>query len=294
MPNPVIARPTVMWVDNDLFPIKRYFSSLTDEGIDLVLAQGPNEALARLEKLGDRIKLVILDVWMDAEDLPIDEAMAGYRTGVALARRIRAIRPDVALLGVSSTIEPDVKEWFEKFGKGFLDKDAFSRSRRLEVFHKIKTIVFGSADGNFVKSFIVHGHDNTAVLELRDYIQRTLGWKPPVVLRDMPNNGRSIIEKFEDEAALVDVVFVLLTPDDVSASASDANELKRRARQNVIFELGYFVGRLNRRSGRIILLHKGPLELPSDIAGVIYIDINAGITAAGEYIRREVAHLGAA
>jgi predicted nucleotide-binding protein len=52
--------------------------------------------------------------------------------------------------------------------------------------------------------------------------------------------------------------------------------------------LGYFLGAMRRHSGRVVLLHKGQLELPSDLAGVVYIDIAHGIEAAGENIRREI------
>ena len=56
----------------------------------------------------------------------------------------------------------------------------------------------------------------------------------------------------------------------------------------MIFELGVFIGRFGRRSGRVIVLHKGDLEIPSDLAGVIYISIRNGIEAAGEDIRKEL------
>jgi predicted nucleotide-binding protein len=79
------------------------------------------------------------------------------------------------------------------------------------------------------------------------------------------------------------------TPDDPGWSASDPVNEKRRARQNVIFEMGYFYGKLQRRKGRVTLLYSGDLELPSDIAGVIYINISDGIESAGEALRRELA-----
>jgi len=97
----------------------------------------------------------------------------------------------------------------------------------------------------------------------------------------------TIIEKFEYYASSIMVVFVLMTPDDV-ASKSGGRVKVERARQNVVFELGYFYGKMGRRKGKVILLYKGTLELPSDIAGIIYIDVSNGIEAAGEQIRREL------
>jgi predicted nucleotide-binding protein len=82
----------------------------------------------------------------------------------------------------------------------------------------------------------------------------------------------------------------ILCDEVVSASASD--DEKRRARQNVILEMGYFLGILGRESGRVLFLYKGPIEIPSDTSGVEYIDITQGIKSAGEDIRRELRGLG--
>ncbi len=81
---------------------------------------------------------------------------------------------------------------------------------------------------------------------------------------------------------------MLLTPDDKVSLKGASDIVKRRSRQNVIFELGFFYAKLQRKTGRILLLHKGMIELPSDISGVVYVDISHGISAAGEDIRREV------
>src|SRR6266404_49867 len=150
----------------------------------------------------------------------------------------------------------------------------------------------GDHDPPELRLFIVHGHDHESLFELKDYLQNTLDLGEPVVLRKTPALGKTLIEKFEREADTVKLVFVLFTPDDEVASPGDSEEKKRRARQNVIFELGYFLGKLGRESGRVLLLHKGPIEMPSDIAGIEYIDIANGIESAGEGIRRELKALG--
>lgn len=114
----------------------------------------------------------------------------------------------------------------------------------------------------------------------------------PVILHEQSNRGRTLIEKFEQVSNDSDVVFVLLTPDDRIAQPNESDDDKRRARQNVIFEMGYFLGKLGRSSGKVILLYKGQLELPSDISGIVYINIDHGVEQAGEYIRRELRELG--
>lgn len=143
-----------------------------------------------------------------------------------------------------------------------------------------------------VRSFIVHGHDERSLLELKDYLQNILKLNEPIVLRQMPGLGKTLIEKFEREAEAIELVFVLLTPDDEAAPSTAPNDNKRRARQNVIFELGFFFAKLGRESGRVLLLHKGPIEIPSDISGIEYIDISNGIRSASEDIRKELQALG--
>jgi len=83
----------------------------------------------------------------------------------------------------------------------------------------------------------------------------------------------STLEKFEALAGEVGFAVVLLTPDDLAGIVGEPSQASR-ARQNVIFELGYFVGRLGR--GRACLLRKGEVEIPSDLYGVIYSEMDAG------------------
>jgi len=135
--------------------------------------------------------------------------------------------------------------------------------------------------------FIVHGHDEKTKFEVKNYLQNTLHLPEPIILHEQPSLGRSVIEKFEAHANKVDGAIVLLTPDDHWVK-DGTNEEIRRARQNVIFELGYFYAKFGRESGRVLLLYKGELDLPSDISGVIYINITHGVESAGEQIRKEL------
>jgi hypothetical protein len=116
--------------------------------------------------------------------------------------------------------------------------------------------------------FVVHGHDTGA----RDSVSlflKTIGLTP-IILAEQPNLGQTIVEKFVNSAREVGFAVVLLTPDDLGGAADEAQ--KSRARQNVIFELGYFVGSLGR--GRACLLRKGNVEIPSDLYGVVYTDLD--------------------
>ena len=93
-----------------------------------------------------------------------------------------------------------------------------------------------------------------------------------IILDEQPSEGLTIIEKFERHARRADFAIVLMTPDDVGASIQKKNALKLRARQNVIFELGYFFHALGRKG--VCALYKEGVELPSDIYGVVYVPMD--------------------
>ena len=117
------------------------------------------------------------------------------------------------------------------------------------------------------KVFIVHGHDARAKETVARFVERLD--LDAVVLDEQPSEGLTIIEKFEKHAGRADFAIILITPDDVGASIEKKNDLKLRARQNVIFELGYFFYALGRRG--VCALYKEGVELASDIYGVVYV-----------------------
>lgn len=137
--------------------------------------------------------------------------------------------------------------------------------------------------------FIVHGKDDTTKLELARILEK-IGFSA-IILSEQPDKGRTIIEKLEQETIDIGYVFVLLTPDDVTVQddlhkalitslmiengeeyrvekKQFKSSIRFRARQNVILELGYFVGKIGRN--RVCCLYKGDVELPSDIHGVLF------------------------
>ena len=119
--------------------------------------------------------------------------------------------------------------------------------------------------------FIVHGQDDEMVHAIARVIKNfNLN---PIILREQPNNGRTIIEKFEDYSC-VDFAIILLSPDDeILLKDKKTGEYKNeitRTRQNVLFELGFFIGKLGR--DRVVALYRQSnfFEFPSDYSGVIY------------------------
>jgi predicted nucleotide-binding protein len=137
------------------------------------------------------------------------------------------------------------------------------------------------------KVFIVYGHDIEA-REQSELLLRRMKLEP-VILQNLPIGGDTIIEKLE---ANIDVRYacVLLTPDDEGFPVGNPKEKKLRARQNVILELGMFLVRLGRK--RVAILHKGPLELPSDISGLIYIRFNKRVDEVKERLGAELQEAG--
>ena len=119
------------------------------------------------------------------------------------------------------------------------------------------------------KVFVVHGRDIGTKNTVARFLENT--GLQPVILAEKPAKGRTIIEKFE-QYSRVRFAIVLLTADDVGSLKGDDNDPTPRPRQNVIFEFGFFVGRLGREG--VCALTSGNVEIPSDYAGVEYIDFD--------------------
>ena len=112
--------------------------------------------------------------------------------------------------------------------------------------------------------FIIHGRDAGTLALIARFLE-SLDLRP-VILQEQPDRGRTIIEKFEDYAQ-VDFAIALFTPDDFGGLKGD--DPQSRARQNVVFEFGYLIGKYGRE--RVRALVKGDLNIPSDYSGVVNI-----------------------
>jgi len=124
-----------------------------------------------------------------------------------------------------------------------------------------------SSAANTRDVFVTHGHDEAAREAVARFLEKA-GFNP-IILHEQANRGDTVIEKIERYSD-VGFAVVLLTPDDVGGPAGSAQ--KARARQNVIAELFYFVGKLGR--SRVAALVKGTIEIPSNIGGVVYTDLD--------------------
>lgn len=116
----------------------------------------------------------------------------------------------------------------------------------------------------YEKVFIVHGHDG----ELKEAVARIIEKQglEAIILSEKVNQGRTIIEKFEDYSD-VDGAICLFTADDIGKAKKETTD-KPRARQNVVLETGYFMGKLGR--SHVVILADNGIEMPSDLSGVVY------------------------
>lgn len=116
----------------------------------------------------------------------------------------------------------------------------------------------------YKKVFIVHGHDNALKQEVARMVEKQ--GLEAIILSEQANRGKTIIEKFEEHSD-VGAAICLFTGDDYG-KAKDATSENLRARQNVVFEAGFFMGKLGREN--VILIADSNIEVPSDLQGVVY------------------------
>jgi predicted nucleotide-binding protein len=273
----------ILFVDDDRYLSNSYTSALRDEGYNVVESDGADAAL-RMARTRE-FDAVVLDIMLPhGKSFDDFETQGGFKTGLALARELRNLLPEARILALTMSTDPEIQEWFSS-------DDAVRYANKRDVLPPdlVRLVKNLLEDRKSPRVFIVHGRDTRSLSELKLFLRNKLSLPDVTVLAERPSKGRTVIEKFEYYARHVDIVFVLATPDDFGRLAESQEPEKYRGRQNVVFELGFFLGALRRSSGRVIVLHKGDIELPSDISGVIYIDITGGLNSSEIEIRREVA-----
>jgi len=122
---------------------------------------------------------------------------------------------------------------------------------------------------NMSQVFIVHGHDDLTKITVESFIKE-LGFEP-IILHKQATSGKTIIEKIETYTN-VGFGIVLYTPCDIGSKQMEKLDLKPRARQNVVFERGYMIGKIGREN--VCAIVKDNVETPNDISGVVYIAFN--------------------
>lgn len=180
---------------------------------------------------------------------------------------------------------------------------------RVNVFHTGKFVVQGKSpepvkaalaslsDGTTVapvsrKVFVVYGHDAAARTALEAMLGR---WGlEPVVLDHLTSEGDTLIEKLERYSSAVGYAVILATPDDEGHRREHPEEIKARARQNVVLELGMLLARLGRRRVAIVMPSGGEvlMERPSDIEGLVYLAYHDSIEDVRIALAKEISAAG--
>lgn len=276
--------PVILFVEDNKFVLDGFAPVLTEEGYSVLKTHEPDEALRMMEE-NDKIDLLLVDVQMSIQDSTRLSAWAtdgGQLAGLEIARLFRKSHSGTPVIFWTSQYNKNVVQASRKLG------DAYVAPKNLELPYLLDLLsdaLEGTIATRRPRPFIVHGHDEESLAELVGFVRDDLAFPDPVVLRDKGSATSTLIEKVEAESAKTDVVFVLLTPDD---QVIEGGKIVFHARQNVLFEFGYFLGLLGRGTGRIILLKKGGVALPSDLGGLVPIDVSDGIRSQSEQIRREL------
>jgi hypothetical protein len=141
--------------------------------------------------------------------------------------------------------------------------------RRTPIPPIVPSVIKQGGSFNTSQVFIVHGHDEIAKLDVANFII-SLGLEP-IILHMQASSGMTIIEKIEHYSN-VGFGVVLYTPCDVGSKVGGLTG-QYRARQNVVFEHGYLIGKLGR--SRVTAIVKYQVETPNDISGVVYVSMDS-------------------
>jgi hypothetical protein len=144
----------------------------------------------------------------------------------------------------------------------------------------------GSRTPQTKKVFVIHGHDELNTRRLKELLRDSFQLEPVVILA-RAGMSRPLIDKFEDDASICSFAFALVTPDDIVANH---DEQYAQARSNVVFEIGWFVGRLGRQ--RIALLLKDGTSIHTDLHGVSRIQFRDNVEDKFVDIQRELKGAG--
>ena len=192
----------------------------------------------------------------------IDSYIKWYNTALILFRKhIHKDDPDIHVF-------TDV----DNSGNGYVLRDNYKKISAVYniMIERIKSYDTTKIMNNNNKNiFIVHGHDNAIKLEVARLIEK-IGYKA-IILHEQPDAGRTIIEKLEENISNSCFGIVIYTGCD-EGRCSGETELRKRARQNVVFEHGYLRAKLG--PNRICSLYEENVELPTDLSGVLYKPID--------------------
>jgi len=277
-------RATILIADNDPDFLSTREEILERAGYTVITAHNPAEARQKLAIGG--VDLAILDIRLENDDDERDVS------GLILARKVARTVPKIILTNfptfdyVRESLRPHLDGL--PVAVDFLTKAEGVTALLSTVEDVLATAAIQKGTGRTQpKVFIAHGHDSAARETVSAFL-RGLGIKP-IILFEEVDRGETIIEKLERCCREADFAIILFTPDDFGYSKEEPRSLQPRARQNVIFELGYMAARLGRR--RVRVLYEHGVEIPTNFLGVLYIEMDRA-DKWKTYLERELKDAG--
>jgi predicted nucleotide-binding protein len=188
-----------------------------------------------------------------------------------VARLMFLLKP---IFGKQSPLVVMLEQLRNEIGKTLLSSDDFI-SRVEQVEHFLASFNASADAGSFVVTsrrsltpatndvFVIHGRDETNQLRLSKLIREDFRLMP-IVLLDKPGRSAPTIDKFEHHAQTCSYAIALFTADD--RVTTKTGEEYWQPRPNVIFETGWFVGRLGKE--RVLILLQEGVKNYSDFDGV--------------------------
>jgi predicted nucleotide-binding protein len=246
----------VLVADNSPDTLEATKSVLEMSGYEVVTATSPAGVWQVLGQ-DDPVDLTILDLRLSDDGNNSDE------TGGDIAQKMGSGHPRILYSGLADRAQ--VRDLIAHFDDLVFKTDPVERL--LDAVRQ--TLV--------PRVFIVHGHDTRALRAVFDHVQ-DLGFRPIVLQQQASDITRAVIEALERHANRIEFAVVLLTPDDAVVSSGGSSAPDLRARQNVIFELGFFIAKLGRQ--RVAVLRSDGVEIPSDFGGVLSIPFDPTRRAA--------------
>lgn len=224
---------------------------MTTSGVILV-----NQAEAQVE-------IGILPLLLERKQLVLDriKELSGGRKIQNLRELVEQVDDEAMRMHLSSELEILIrnnKDLTEKAKVAAQEADKLRERDLRDVREQMLRIGTGI--------FLVHGHNEILKLEVARLLENATD-EEITILSEQANRGRTVVEKLE-QYSRVKFAVVLLTPDD-RVTSNESHEPLGRARQNVILELGFFLGLLGR--DRVCALYKSDVEIPSDYRGVLFI-----------------------
>lgn len=241
----------ILLADNHPASLETWSRVLREAEYEVTEASSVPEAQDLLVRGG--FDLAVLDLHMENDEDENDDS------GLRLARAFRESVP-IIMFSAKATTELAIQA-LQREGRSS-PAVAFVRKKEDGVAGLLKAV----RQAIVPKVFVSHGHDDNATAAVQKFIED--GGARAIVLKEQLNPGQAILSAFKEHAN-VQFAIILVTPDDVGAK--NGMPLRPRARQNVIFELGFFLAKLG--EDKVVALYKDdgePIEWPSNYEGVLY------------------------